>query len=395
MIKNKKNYLVACSGGPDSMALLDMYKDKYNLMCCHINYHKRQTALRDEKIVKAYCKKNSIPFIKYDYVDTKGGNFQDKARVFRYKCFADTINKYKLDGVLVGHHLDDLLETYLLQLDRNSGVSYYGLKPTTEIMDVKVIRPLLKYTKSDLINYCDSNNIAYGIDESNLTNAYKRNKIRHEKIEKMSKVEKKKLLQEIKYKNYVKKEEDKIVSNYISSRTKFDYDEFMTCPYLKAVIRKLVKNDLSDKHLDEIIKALKSKKNIELLIDNKYIFKEYGYIEIVDKQEDYCYVFDKIEYKKYKYFKFSKKGTSFEGVTLKKEDFPIMVRNYKEGDSIKMLYGTKKINRFFIDNKIPSSKRKLWPIMFDKNNNAILVPEIGCNVDHYSTNHNVFMLKLI
>ena len=50
MIK-KKSYLVACSGGPDSMALLDMLKDKYNLKVCHINYHKRDTAKRDENMM--------------------------------------------------------------------------------------------------------------------------------------------------------------------------------------------------------------------------------------------------------------------------------------------------------------------------------------------------------
>lgn len=389
--KNKK-YLVACSGGPDSMALLDMHKDKYSLMVAHINYHKRDTAKRDENIVRDYCKKNNIPFFKFDYQDDKKGNFQDLARVFRYKCFAELINKYELDGVLVGHHLDDLLETYLLQIKRNSCVSYYGLKKVTNIMNVKVIRPLLSYTKKDLEAYCLKNNIKYGIDESNLEDHYSRNKIRHSKIEKMSIEDKKKLLKEIKYKNYKQSEENKIVKDFINKRNKFNYEEFMNFPYIKQVLRKLLYEDLSDKYLNEIIKALKSNKNIELLVHNKFIFKEYGYIEVIDKPCDYLYTVDSLIYKKFKEFKLTKKGTSFEGVTVKAEDFPLTIRNYREGDKISMLYGTKKVSRFFIDNKIPSSKRKMWPIMLNKDGIAILVPKIGCNRDHYSKKHNLYLV---
>ena len=61
----KENVLIACSGGPDSMALLDMYRTKKKVVVCHINYHKRDSAKRDENIVRKYCKENNIPFIKY------------------------------------------------------------------------------------------------------------------------------------------------------------------------------------------------------------------------------------------------------------------------------------------------------------------------------------------
>jgi len=394
MHKDKKKYLIACSGGPDSMALLNMSKDKYEVFVCHINYHHRQTALRDEEIVKNYCLINKIPFIKFDYVDNEKGNFQDKARVFRYQCFEKCIKQYELDGVLVGHHLDDLLETYLLQIKRHSEVSYYGLKKKTKIFNVDVIRPLLKYSKKQLEDYCLKNNIPYGIDESNLTDAYQRNKIRHTKIEKMSKKDKQDLLLEINYKNYQKKEIDKLLNEFINKQNHFDYYEFMSCPYLKQLIRKLTYEDLSDKYLEEIIKALKSKKNIELKIKDKVLYKEYDYIEVWDKEVNYSYTFNSIKYQKYPYFKLSKKGSNFEGVTLDKNDFPITIRNFKEGDFIKMRYGSKKINRFFIDNKISTHQRKLWPIMFDKNGSAILVPEIGCNFNHFSIKHNAFMIKL-
>jgi len=392
-VLNKKKYLVAVSGGPDSMALLDMMKNKYELVVAHVNYHHRETSNRDEKIVRNYCKKNNIKFCLKNYKESKG-NFQDQARIFRYKFFEELIKKYKLEGVLVAHHKDDLIETYLLQKKRGSGVSYYGLNKNSNIFNIKVIRPLLKYTKDDLINYVHKHNISYGIDESNLTNDYSRNKIRHSVVEKMSLKEKDKLIKEINSLNSKQQKEIKETKKFINNKTKFKYDRFISYKYLNRLIRELTTYDLSDKYVSELIKQLKSVDTLEVLIHNKYLVKEYGYIEVFEKPLDYHYVLRKIEYKKYDYFKLSKKGTSFEGVTLSKNDFPITIRNYQQGDKIKMLYGTKKINRWFIDNKISSFDRKTWPIMLNSKQSAILVPGIGCDRDHYSPKHSVFMVKL-
>ena len=375
------------------MALLDMFKDKYDLSVCHVNYHHRQTANRDEKIVRNYCKKYDIPFYLYDYKDEKG-NFEDNARVFRYEAFKECINKHQLDGVLVGHHKDDLIETYFLQKARKSNVTYYGLKKETIIKDVKVIRPLLKYTKEDLINYCDNNKIKYGIDETNLSDEYARNRIRHSKVEKMSLIEKNSLVREINELNKAQQVRLKEVKKFINKRNRFPYDELINYVYLKDVLRMLIKNDLSDKHLDEIIKALHSKKNVELLVHNKFIFKEYDYIDIVDKEENYSYTLNSIRCFKTKHFKLCKNGSSKEGVTLSAKDFPITIRNYQNGDAIKMLYGTKKLNRYFIDNKISSKDRKMWPVMIASDKSAILVPGIGCDKYHYSTKHTIYMIKL-
>ena len=97
---------------------------------------------------------------------------------------------------------------------------------------------------------------------------------------------------------------------------------------------------------------------------------------------------------KTKYFKLSKSGSRFESVHLDLCDYPITIRNYKEGDSIKMRYGTKKINRFFIDNKISHLDRKKWPVMLNSNGDIILVPGIGCDKYHYCPNNVVYMIKL-
>lgn len=391
-------YLIACSGGPDSMALLDMcHKKGLDIRVCHLNYHKRDSANRDERIVKKYCKENNIPLNIIDASDVSKtkGNFQENARKKRYFCFKELCQKYNLKAVLVAHHFDDLLETYLLQKRHGGNFSYYGLARKVNIMSVEVIRPLLNKTKKELEEYCENNNIPYGIDESNYSLIYERNKIRKE-LKEYSDKDKKKLYKEIKKENELKERIDKETLKFINKRTIFKKKEFLNFKYHKNVLRILIKNNLSEKYLDEIIKKIKTNKNIRLLIDDKYLVSEYDYIEIF-KEPIFKEVIIKDMnniYRKYDYFKISKKGNSKEGVTVSKEDFPLCIRPYKENDQIKLLYGTKKINRFFIDNKISFHNRLTWPMILNRKNELILVPGIGCNISHYSIKHNIFVVKL-
>ena len=395
MFKMNKNgnYLIAVSGGPDSMALLDMmYKKGLSISCAHVNYHKRKTALRDEKIVRDYCRKRNIKFYKFD-VKEYHGNFQDYARVERYKFFSSIIRKNNLDALLVAHHMDDLIETYLMQMERGSIPNCYGLNSKVLLQGVTVYRPLLRYTKKQLENYCINNDISYGIDESNLTDHYKRNKIRHAVVEKMSIDDKKKLVKEINEKNKEIDNKRKQIKEFIKKRKQIPINEYKNFKYKDDLIRYLVKEDLSQKHINDIKKQIGSSKNVVISLKEQYLVKEYGYIEICDKNIDYEVQLDKLVFKRYDCFKTSKKGTSFEGVTVSKSDFPLTIRNFRNGDSIKMRYGTKKINRFFIDQKISFSDRMIWPVVLNEKGVLILVPGIGCDKDHYSIKHNLYVIK--
>ena len=106
-VSENKRYLVAVSGGPDSMALFDMVRSSgAYLEAAHVNYHKRDSADRDEKIVSSYCEKYHIPFHLLDYEDdTQRGNFQAAARKARYEFFAKICEEENLDEVLVAHQI--------------------------------------------------------------------------------------------------------------------------------------------------------------------------------------------------------------------------------------------------------------------------------------------------
>ena len=378
------------------MALLDIYRntDSY-IEVAHINYHKRDSAIEDEKLIRRYCRKYGIKLhVLDDYFDGKG-NFQAHAREVRYQYYADICKKKNLDAVLIAHHQDDLLETFLMQKEKNIGVNHYGLAKEITISNTRVIRPLLNYCKQDLVEYCILNNIEYHIDESNLTDTYTRNRIRHKIIDRLSVNDRKKLLNEIRQLNKQKNEELKVLKPYLK-RSSFTYDEFLDIPYLNTYLR-LLFPDKSEKYYTEIIRQIKQDDNYRLIRNDRYLIREYGYVNIFDKPKDYEYVFNDFENlknRKYEHFKIVKKADSFHSATVTKDDFPITIRNYHKDDYIVMKYGKKKINRFFIDNKIHLKDRLAYPVVVNKDGSAILVPKIGCDKFHYTHKPNLFVIEL-
>lgn len=379
------------------MALLDMArKKKYYIEAAHVNYHKRTTAKRDENIIRRYCRKYSIPFHVLNFKpETVKGNFQAAARIARYSFFEKICKKNNLDGVLIAHHMDDHIETYLMQKERNLGVECYGLAQNNTIYNVEVFRPLLHLTKDDLIAYCTNNKIEYGIDESNLSDDYTRNRIRHHKVDKMSLTEKRKLVSLIAKKNKAKAIANSKAYLYFDKET-YTLKQFLNLKYLNEFMH-LIFPHKSDNYINEILRQIKSSDTCVFKSKDYYLVKEYGRISVFRIPENYAYVFkdiSEIKSKNYPYFMIRKKGNSKQGVTVSEADFPVTVRNACAGDSIKMTYGTKKLNRFFIDNKITLKERLTWPVVINKKWSAILVPEIGCDIMHYSKKHNMFVIKL-
>ena len=128
MLPKGRLYILGVSGGSDSMFLLDnLRRKKYKIIVAHINYKKRIDSDWDEKIVKNYCQKHSLLL---EIHQEKNGNhfskinFQDKARKIRYNFFQKLADKNQTKYIVVAHHFDDHLETYLLQKQRKSLVDY-------------------------------------------------------------------------------------------------------------------------------------------------------------------------------------------------------------------------------------------------------------------------------
>ncbi len=393
--KNKK-YLLAVSGGADSMAMLNLFKEHdYVFEVAHINYNLRESAIRDENIVKNYCFKHNVKLHLKHYLKKEKGNFQANARRFRYNFFQELIKLNKFYGVVVAHHLDDVIETFLMQKERKIIPDYYGIKDEVQIFKINIFRPLLHLSKQKLLTYCLENKIEYGEDESNYSLKYLRNRIRHN-LKNISENDKKEILKEIADLN----EELLNIKNYLKpflSTKSINNDTFTKMKHQDIYLKNKLYLNLSNDYIKEIIRQINSSDKLFLKIGNKFLIKEKNNITIINKIKDYSYVFENknnlLNYKN-KYFKILKKGINLNKFSVDEDDFPLIFRNYHKGDTIKLRGMSKKINRFLIDRKISLENRLKWLVIENSKQEIIFCEGIGASKNHFFKTNDFFVVKL-
>lgn len=181
-------YLVALSGGADSVCLLLTLLAQGKVgAAAHCNFHLRGAESdRDEAFVRHLCAEKQVRLFVTDF-DTQaeaartGESIEMVARRLRYEWFAQLIASENLEGVAVGHHQEDNAETLLLNLIRGTGMQgLQGMQRVSYKQGFCIYRPLLNYTKSDILSYLQSQHQGYVTDSTNADTHYKRNKIRHE-----------------------------------------------------------------------------------------------------------------------------------------------------------------------------------------------------------------------
>lgn len=217
-------YVLAVSGGPDSMFLLDNLRQKgYRLAVAHVNYHKRKESDRDEKLVKRYCRTWNLPCFVCPIESSEqlsAKNFQAWAREKRYSFFRKIAQQNQTKYILTAHHLNDHLETYLFQKQRKSLVKHWGLSSKVRWKDVYILRPLIHLSKEQIYQYLSKKKIPYVIDQTNYLPTYQRNIIRQKMIN-FSAEKKERLFKEIVQKNQelhqiellLKKKAKKVIAN--------------------------------------------------------------------------------------------------------------------------------------------------------------------------------------
>ena len=181
MSKNQL-YLVALSGGADSVALLLVLKRLgYNVEAAHCNFHLRgEESDRDEDFCKDLCRELDIK-LHLAHFDTQtnaslhGISIEMAARNLRYNYFEALLKDINASAVCVAHHKDDSAETLLLNLVRGTGIEgLTGIKSKNN----RIVRPFLCVRRNEIINYLEQQNQSFVTDSSNLVNDVQRNKIR-------------------------------------------------------------------------------------------------------------------------------------------------------------------------------------------------------------------------
>ena len=407
LLDKEKYYVIGVSGGCDSMYLLDTLRQLgYKLLVAHVNYNLRHDSYQDYELVCEYCAKHALPFYYkvFHENDYHEGNFQAKSRSLRYDFYKEIYQLYKCDGVILGHHLDDNLETIYMQLQHHNTIHYLGIRSENRVKGMRVIRPLMDMYKEDIRNICHKEGIPYRDDYTNFETEFERDKVRNTVMCHYSKEEKISLIEKAtKHNQRVKELEFKVKPYYQQYKSDGQIYYYYIPKELREIFLYLILKDvmhptlISCSLIEEIKHQIHSvKPNIQMNLPVNYLFiKEYDNIYIIDKDQtkSYCYEFKEFTLFGCEHFHLLEHGHINEGVYLSKDDYPITIRTMKEGDCIMTASGTKKLSRLFINAKIPALKRKTWPVVLNKDQTIVLVPHIAKNIDYLTTKPNVFVIK--
>ena len=190
MIENGEKVVLAVSGGPDSICMLDILNDikndetidiNFEIVVAHVNHMIRKEAEEDEKYVKKYCEEKQIEFYSKSIDVQKMANnnkigLEEAGRKARYDFFDEILEKTNAQKIAIAHNKNDKVETVLMHILRGSGIS--GLKGI-EAKRGKYIRPLIECERNEIEEYCDNKKLQPRIDKTNFENEYTRNKVRN------------------------------------------------------------------------------------------------------------------------------------------------------------------------------------------------------------------------
>jgi tRNA(Ile)-lysidine synthase len=398
---------VACSGGRDSTALLSLFLEiqkDWDISLClgHFNHGIRASSVDDERFVRNIALSQKIPLFVDSadvpsYAKQNRLNLEEAGRLLRYQ-FLDRIAE-KIGGakVATGHTMSDQAETFFLRLLRGSGSR--GLAGIYPVIDGKVIRPLLNIEREEIENYLDKRGLEYRIDESNFDPSFMRNRIRSDLIPYLQKNFDPKIVPRIGKLTSLLMEEDSLLDSLSSAkaqdvllkrknRVALDQKKLLNLPLAlqRRVVRHFIhklRGDLRRISFEDVDKILKLNEGKELSLKESLVLKrEQGLIylkEIQTKKVQYTYV-----WKEGQVLEIDELGMHFEGTQLENQDFsslrinnnveayldmgklqfPLYVRNRKEGDKYQPLGspGRKKLKEILRAKNIPLQERDRHPV---------------------------------
>jgi tRNA(Ile)-lysidine synthase len=399
--------ITGVSGGPDSMALLDILiqlrpRLNFQLAVAHLNHGLRPEAAAEEEFVSSYCRSVQIPFYSLqvdvqEIATREKKSLEETGRECRYQYFAELATKLGANRIATGHHCNDNAETVLLNLIRGSGIKgLRGIRPVNGI----IIRPLLCVTKNQIESYLAENSIKYCIDLSNYSTDYLRNRIRHNLIPLLEQDYNPRIVEGLNQladiaaaendametettrfweQLVIKQESDEIILD--AQRILQLHPAFQRRVIMKtlSVIQGENSWDATDiKLITNLFNKSGSSRRLKLK-QGLYIRKVYGQIVFTRKLPKKISFSYKVTVPGEVYIKETGKSYSFQ--LLEREDFKpqagdlyldydkirgeLYLRSRQPGDVFCPwgMQGTKKIKDFFIDLKVPQSQRDQVPLL--------------------------------
>lgn len=313
LINDGDRIVLGVSGGPDSIAMLNILNDirndknlhmNFDIIVAHVNHMIREEAIDDQRFVENFCKKIGVSFYAKSIDVQKIANnkkigTEEAGRNARYEFFDEILEKENANKIAIAHNKNDKIETIIMNMLRGSGIA--GLKGIEPIKNNKYIRPLIECERFEIEEYCAKNGIEPRIDRTNFENVYTRNKVRNivipfikqefnpniiqtmDRLSDLVKEEDEYLekLVETKYNDYVEKEDKvQIIMNLKDFNTE---EKVIKSRLLLYTISRLLgtTKGIEKIHIEDIIKLceknignkyLTPNKNIKILVKNQKIY---------------------------------------------------------------------------------------------------------------------------
>ena len=409
LVDKSSKLLLAVSGGIDSVVLAELsYKYGYQFIIAHCNFQLRgKESERDEAFVKELGKKYSAEvlvkrFETESYAAENKISIQVAARELRYKWFNELIENGTANWIVTAHHLDDNIETVLMNFFKGTGLSgLRGMLPKAG----KIVRPLLFARKEELLDFAKQNSLSWVEDSSNQSDKYSRNYLRHQLIPVIEKIYPsaiENLSDNIKRFTELEKFHKESVQLQLKKIIEIKNKE-IHIPILKlkksVSVRTLLyelitQYGFASHRVDEVVHLLESETGKYLLSTSHRILKNRNWIiispldrqlqeQVVLEEEESAILFAEgklgIQKKPAPEEKVqAKNGTAL--LDADKIEYPLLLRKWRPGDYFYPLGmpKKKKLARFFIDQKLSLiQKEKAWVIEMNKK----IIWVVGMRID--------------
>ncbi len=417
--------IIGVSCGLDSSVLLDILSKKseelrFEIIVCHVNHKRRAQSENEEEYIRSYCDgkyKFYCLHLEYNDVIDKENvkNFQEYARIKRIEFFKNVAKEEKCKYLFLAHHLNDDIETSFMHLLRGGSLkSIAGIDEVREQDGIIFLRPLLNVLKDDLYEYAKENNVKYFEDSTNFEDDYTRNRVRHNIVNELFKENPSFNQNFLSFKknlnyatNLLYEKRDNIIKDIvlITNEIEIDYvkfmklDDFMKREVLFEVLKKY---DFSKVNILEIIKIISSakpslivnyktisirkyrtkiiitdeiykKQDIDIRINGigKYIINDKMIITVSQITKD-----DRNRLKSELKIKNNLNEIFISNINLiwyNTNMLPLQIRSRKDGDTILLDNGHKKVKDLLIDEHIDVALKDDYLIMLDNQDDIISV----------------------
>ena len=450
MIEPGDSVLVCVSGGPDSVALLHIIlslAQRFSLRVgvAHLNHCLRQKDSDDDaEFVAFLARKFDLPcYIKKEdvskYRHEKKLSPEEAARIVRYRFFENAAEKYMFNKIALGHNADDNAELVIMHLLRGSGP--LGISGIPPVRDGKIVRPLIKLTKSELLEFLTVNELKFVLDKSNNDQRYLRNRIRHRLIPHLKSSYNRKIVETInRFASIISSEEewiDDLINSMFNKSVLSAENNSVTLSIFSinelhiAARRRIIRKAIAEikgnlrritfSHIDSISSLLNSGPALghidlpdririkrdgdtvsfsqekvalrdlhkKLINENKLSFEyrilkpETGFkteISLLIKELGLNMEFSEIDIENLS--DIYRAGHNVAFFDMDKLGFPLVLRNVRPGDRFQPfgMSGTQRVKKYFINNKITRIQRAKCPILLSQEK---IMWVVGCRIDDF------------